>query len=94
MSQLAIAVIVVSSILGYCIGIGVTWALLPEDWKHPFPYGKDRAGFCAAVWPIGLPILGGTWIVERIRDWADERADRRAEQRAAAKLPKAEVRRG
>ncbi len=42
--------------------------------------------FAGLFWPCVLPVLGGIFVVQRIRDWLDVRAEARA-------LPRAQVRR-
>jgi len=39
----------VGSAFAYVIGLGFTWALVPDNWKE-----DERGGFSSAMWPITL----------------------------------------
>lgn len=73
-----VALIIIGSILAYCVGIGVTWSLLPDDMKDA---GEPIDVLAALAWPLALAVMCGNWLVERIR-----------ERRTA--LPKATARKG
>ncbi len=73
--------IIIGSIVGYFVGVGVTHALLPDDMKED---GAEPVDLVAALlWPLALPIMLGNAFAKRVRAHAARR-----------RVPKATARKG
>ena len=64
MTTAQFVIVITASCLAYLVLAGVTWAVVPQDWRD-----YDLTGLAVVFWPLALPVLFGTWLARRISTW-------------------------